>query len=61
MFSCISFLVQDYGVQLIQLWPVDDGMVERMLMLLTCEHVQLDLNVAELPRFYSSVYMLTVL
>jgi hypothetical protein len=52
--------VQDYGVQLIQPWPVHDGMVERILILLACEHVHLGLNVVELPRFYSSVYMLTV-
>jgi hypothetical protein len=39
--------VQDYGIHLVQFWPVHDGMVGRMLMLLTCEHVQLSLNVAE--------------
>lgn len=53
--------MQDYGIHLVQFWPVHDGMVGRMLMLLTCEHVQLSLNVAEFPGFYSSVYMLIAL
>lgn len=43
------------------IWPVHDGMVGKMLMLLTYEHVQLSLNVAEFPGFHSSVYMLIAL